>query len=275
MKIIWVATTGNDSTGNGTRSSPYSSIERALQDFVSGDQIRILDGTYIPTDSIIISGMDGSLFAENPGTVYIQPEKTTLHQACVAILETERFSLYGINVLQASESTGNLIGFYVEKKGLEADKKCHPLNIGGSYRKPDYTLTMVRADHTSDIVGEEYMRDGSITPGSGSVGYILELVSGTCIYFSGDTGVFGDMSIIRELYQPNVDILTVGGRYNMGVKEAAYATALLDPKLLIAIHHGTFPDQYLDFEDLKHAMDVRSPKVELIEMAVGEEFDLN
>lgn len=114
MKIIWVSTSGNDSTGNGRRNTPYASIERALQDFVSGDQIRILDGTYIPTDSIIISGMDGSIFAENPGTVYIQPAKTTLHQACVAILETERFSLYGINVLQASESTGNLIGFYVE-----------------------------------------------------------------------------------------------------------------------------------------------------------------
>lgn len=114
MKIIWVATTGSDTTGDGTQTSPYASIEKALQDFVSGDQIRIMDGTYIPTDSIVISGKDGSIFAENPGGVYIQPAKTTIHQAGVAILDCSRFSLYGINVLQASETTGNLIGFYVE-----------------------------------------------------------------------------------------------------------------------------------------------------------------
>lgn len=114
MKILWVATTGDDATGDGTRDSPYASIERALQDFVSGDQIRILEGTYIPTDSIVISGMDGSIFAEDPGAVYIQPAQTRKHQAGVAILDADRFSVYGINILQAADSSGNLIGLYVE-----------------------------------------------------------------------------------------------------------------------------------------------------------------
>lgn len=114
MKIIWVATTGNDSTGDGSRERPFASLERGLQDFEPNDQLRLLDGTFIPTDSIVISGLDGSIFAENPGAVYIQPEKTRLHQACVAILGASRFLVQGVNILQAADASGNLIGLYVE-----------------------------------------------------------------------------------------------------------------------------------------------------------------
>jgi hypothetical protein len=114
MKIIWVATDGSDATGTGAQETPYASIERALQDMGDGDQIRILDGTYISTDSIVISGISGSIFAENPRTVYIQPQKTKNHQACLAIIGTDRFSVTGINIIQAADSGGNLIGMYVE-----------------------------------------------------------------------------------------------------------------------------------------------------------------
>lgn len=115
MKIIWVDTvSGSDITGDGFQANPFNSIRRAIQDMESGDQIRILPGTYVETDSVVVSGMDGSLFAEYPGTVYIQPEKTTQHQAGLAILDANRFSLYGLNVLQAADPSGNLIGIYAE-----------------------------------------------------------------------------------------------------------------------------------------------------------------
>ena len=114
MNIIWVATTGSDTTGNGSQATPYATIEKAVDNFISGDQIRILDGTYTPTDSIVISGKSGSIFAENPGAVTIQPQKTTVHQGGVVILDAERFTLQGFNTLQAANSVGNLIGIYVE-----------------------------------------------------------------------------------------------------------------------------------------------------------------
>lgn len=114
MKIIWVATDGNDSTGNGSYALPYKTIEKALQEFTDSDQIRIKSGTYTPTDSVVISGVSGSLFAEDRNGVFIQPEKTRNHQACLAILDAERFSIYGINILQAADSSGNLIGIYAE-----------------------------------------------------------------------------------------------------------------------------------------------------------------
>lgn len=114
MKIIWASPDGSDSLGNGSRDTPYRTIEKVLTVFESSDQIRLLPGTFIPTDSVVVSGMDGSLFAEYPGTVYIQPEKTTQHQAGLAILDANRFSIYGINVLQAADPSGNLIGIYGE-----------------------------------------------------------------------------------------------------------------------------------------------------------------
>jgi len=115
MNILFVDTTnGSDLTGTGSQILPYASIRKAIQNMVSGDQVRILPGTYVETDSVVISGMDGSVFAEYPGTVFIQPEKTTEHQAGLAILDANRFSIYGINVLQAADPSGNLIGIYAE-----------------------------------------------------------------------------------------------------------------------------------------------------------------
>lgn len=114
MRIIWASPTGSDTTGNGSRDNPYQTIEKCLADFDSGSQIRLLPGTFTPEDSILIEGKDGSLFAEYPGTVYIQPEKTTKHQAGLAILDANRFSIYGINVLQAADPSGNTIGIYGE-----------------------------------------------------------------------------------------------------------------------------------------------------------------
>jgi len=115
VTTIWVdSQSGSDGSGDGSRQSPYYSIDKALTVFASGDQIRILPGTYVTTDSIVISGLDGSIFAEDPYSVYVQPLKTTKHRACVAILESGRFTLQGINVLQAADSSGNLVGIYAE-----------------------------------------------------------------------------------------------------------------------------------------------------------------
>jgi hypothetical protein len=113
MNIIWVATTGSDTTGTGSRDLPYATIEKAVHEMVSGDQVRILDGTYIPTDTIVVSGIEGSIFAENPLEVTIQPATTEVSGACIAILQSTRFMICGVNILQAVDSSKNLIGLLV------------------------------------------------------------------------------------------------------------------------------------------------------------------
>jgi L-ascorbate metabolism protein UlaG (beta-lactamase superfamily) len=65
--------------------------------------------------------------------------------------------------------------------------------------------------------------------------------SGFTIYASGDTGVFGDMALIKEIYRPNLAILPIGDHYTMGPRLAAYAVKLLGVKYVVPVHYGTFP----------------------------------
>ena len=112
LYIIWVATTGNDTTGTGSQTEPYLTIERALIDFASGSQIRILDGTYTPSDTILIDGLEGSIFAENPQGVTIQPQSTTYYGAAIAIVNSTRFSIQGVNIIQSAIDGSHVIGIY-------------------------------------------------------------------------------------------------------------------------------------------------------------------
>lgn len=165
------------------------------------------------------------------------------------------------------------IGFYAERHGIKYDEGSTPLNIGGSLQVDGFTITMVNAAHTSDIMGEEYKKDGTVMAGSGSVGYVLELKEGPSIYYGGDTGVFGDMAIIRDLYEPDVAILPVGGKYNMGVREAGYAASLIHPEYFIPIHYDTFPNQKLDIGRLEEEIRVRAPHVKVVRWNPGDAFE--
>jgi hypothetical protein len=109
--IIWVATWGNDDSGTGSQTNPYKTIERALQDFVNGSQIRILDGTYTPTYTIVVSGLEGSIFAENPEGVTIKPQRVTEYDAAIAITNSNRFTVQGVNIIQ-SDTAGHIYGIY-------------------------------------------------------------------------------------------------------------------------------------------------------------------
>lgn len=115
MHIWWCdANNGSDTTGDGSKNNPYLTIDKALVCFTDGDQIRLMPGTYTPTDSVVISGKNGSIFSDVPKASYIQPLKTTLHQACIAAIDADRFTVAGVVVLQAADSFGNLIGIYAE-----------------------------------------------------------------------------------------------------------------------------------------------------------------
>jgi L-ascorbate metabolism protein UlaG (beta-lactamase superfamily) len=98
-------------------------------------------------------------------------------------------------------------------------------------------ITMVRAEHSSVVT-----HDGAVHAGGEPVGYVIELENGYRIYHSGDTGVFGDMKMIGEYYKPDLALVSIGGWYTMGPKEAAYAMdSLMRPKMVVPMHYGTFP----------------------------------
>ena len=147
---------------------------------------------------------------------------------------------------------------WLSKKGV---KQTAEMNKGGTQTVDDIKVTMVHADHSCGI------KDGDeLVYGGEACGYVVEFSNGMKIYHAGDTNVFGDMKIIRELYAPEIVMIPIGDHYTMGPREAAYACNLLKPKTVIPMHFGTFPPLIGRPSDLKKLV----PDVEIREMKPGE-----
>ncbi len=135
---------------------------------------------------------------------------------------------------------------------------------------PDIRITMVRAEHSSEIVSEDPVtKKATVHPGGEPAGYIIELENGFTIYHAGDTGVFGDMKFIGEYYKPDLTLLPIGGQFTMDPAHAAHAVQqLLRVKMVIPMHYGTSPALTGTPEQFKKALG-DSP-VQIIVMTPGE-----
>ena len=107
----------------------------------------------------------------------------------------------------------------------------------------DVKVTMVRAEHSSEYVwrnpasGKDEIRFGGEP-----AGFIIELENGFRIYHTGDTGLFGDMRLIAELYKPDLVLISIGGNFTVNAQSAAYAVReMVKPQFAIPMHYGTFP----------------------------------
>ena len=110
------------------------------------------------------------------------------------------------------------------------------MNLGGTVQLGDVAATMVEAKHSAAAQDEHGMHEVGV-----AAGFVLTVADGPLLYHSGDTAVFGDMQLIRELYGPKVVMLPIGGHYTMGPKEAAMAVRFLAPEVVLPLHFGTFP----------------------------------
>jgi L-ascorbate metabolism protein UlaG (beta-lactamase superfamily) len=117
------------------------------------------------------------------------------------------------------------------------------MNKGGRVEAAGIGFTMVPADHSSGDVAAGMGNLGVETPlylGE-AAGFVIELENGFRVYLAGDTTVFGDMRLIRELYRPELAILPMGGHFTMGPREAALAAELVGVRAVLPVHYGTFP----------------------------------
>ncbi len=124
-------------------------------------------------------------------------------------------------------------GNWLESKGVQ---NVRAMNKGGSQKLGDVTVTMTHAVHSCGILD-----DGKIVYGGEAAGYVLRFDDGRAIYFAGDTNVFSDMSLIEQLYQPELAFLPIGDLFTMSPKEAALAARLLKARRIVPMHFGTFP----------------------------------
>jgi L-ascorbate metabolism protein UlaG (beta-lactamase superfamily) len=142
------------------------------------------------------------------------------------------------------------------------------MNAGGTVEVAGLRVSMVRAIHSAG----DWVASGSVPLYLGEpVGFILELEDGVRLYLSGDTAVFGDMQIIREMYAPKVAFLPIGGHYTMDPVAAALAVSYLGVETVVPLHYGTFPILAGTPEALRQALAARGlGTVEVVAPAVGE-----
>ena len=127
------------------------------------------------------------------------------------------------------------IAQWLEKKG---GINISPMSHGGTQYFEDFKVSMVNAVHGSGINDSD---SENLVYGGIASGLILKFNDDITVYHAGDTSVFGDMSLISDIYKPDLCMIPIGDHFTMGVNEAVYATKLIKAKTYIPIHYGTFP----------------------------------
>jgi len=146
------------------------------------------------------------------------------------------------------------LGNYAEENGV---KNVVGLNIGGSTEIRGVKLYMVQAFHTSSR--------GAPT------GVIVE-GEGKTVYHAGDTGLFGDMRLIGELYRLDLALIPIGGYYTMGALEAAEAVKMLKPKAVIPMHYKTFPVLAQSAAEFAEKVREKASKLKVVVLNPGESY---
>lgn len=111
------------------------------------------------------------------------------------------------------------------------------MNTGGTLDLGGFSVTMVRADHSSGGPSgpSEYL--GNPT------GLIVKAPGEPTVWHMGDTDIFSDMALLCEIHAPKVVFLPVGDRFTMGPEVAALAVKRFLPgvEVVVPCHYGTFP----------------------------------
>ncbi len=155
---------------------------------------------------------------------------------------------------------------WLEKKGVEG---CVGINKGGTVAVEGIRVTMLHADHSSGITED----DGSIVYGGEAVGYLIEFENGFKIYQSGDTAIFGDMSLYGELFAPDLAVLPIGDYFTMDPRQAARACEMLGVKQVIPSHYATFPVLTGTPDMLRAELKKLGSDCQVVEMKPGETID--
>lgn len=129
-------------------------------------------------------------------------------------------------------------------------------NVDGTLECKGVKITMTQAFHSAAV--------GS------PVGYVIEMPGGHTIYHAGDTGLFGDMSLIADRFKLDLALLPAGGVFTMDGPLAARAAALLGVPVAMPIHYKTFPVLAQNADAFVEALKEHAPECRPLVMNPGE-----
>ena len=128
------------------------------------------------------------------------------------------------------------IASFMESKGVQ---KVEPANTGGRIQTDFGWVAFTQAFHSSSYAGLSAGPNEAVYMGMPN-GLMIN-IDGITIYHCGDTDVFGDMALLHDIYQPEIALVPIGGRFTMDPALAMRAVDLIKPKCAVPIHYNTWP----------------------------------
>lgn len=176
-------------------------------------------------------------FTGNPAFV---SDRNAAMKGVTRIILTHGHSDHVGDALDIAEATGATVVanydlcMWLAGKGL---KTFDPMNTGGTTDQGGFTVTLVRADHSS----------GDITNGmpiylGNPCGVIIKANGEPTVYHLGDTDIFSDMALIAEIHEPKIAFVPIGDRFTMSPRTAALAIRrFFKLDAVVPCHYGSFP----------------------------------
>ncbi len=140
---------------------------------------------------------------------------------------------------------------YCQLKGAHTDG----VAFGGKIRFPWGWVVFTPAFHASSTPDGVY---------AGMPASIVFHIDGVTIYHAGDTCVNNEMSLVKELYAPQIALLPIGGHFTMDIEQAAAAAKLLGADTIIPMHYNTFPAINANPAELKPLLEKSGQKLEIM-----------
>ena len=148
------------------------------------------------------------------------------------------------SAIDISSKTGAPITAVFELANYCAKKGAKTIDMGlGSWRNYSWgRVILVPAFHSSSSPEGSYA--------GCPCGFVFE-IEGKTIYHAGDTCLNSEMKVIGELYQPDIAMLPIGGKYTMDIEHAVKASEWLGASTIIPMHYNTFDAISVDIDDFK------------------------
>lgn len=122
----------------------------------------------------------------------------------------------------------------------EGVKRVHPLNPGGKFTFDFGTVKAVVAQHSSSFADGSYAGAPS--------GFVFKTPEGN-FYYSGDTALTLDMTLIPKWAELSFAVLPIGDVLTMGVEDAIESAQIVKVNQIIGVHYNTFGFIKIDKSD--------------------------